>query len=131
MQEIMKKNNTWNIRRLVNEMIVPSTQRIILKIVGFLDFVTSNSFLSSKSRKLRIAVGSTEVSYTSLKPKMCTHTFLLHSTESSQFLVCGMSSIAQSSRLGFMCYTFGIDLSFVHLQCYVIGGKSHMLLRDL
>ena len=31
----MKKNNTWNIRRLVNETIVPATQRIILKIVGF------------------------------------------------------------------------------------------------
>ena len=29
LQEIMKKNNTWNIRRLVIEMIVPSTQRII------------------------------------------------------------------------------------------------------
>ena len=36
LQEIMKKNNTWNIRGLVNEMIVPSTQCIILKIVGFL-----------------------------------------------------------------------------------------------
>ena len=31
-----KKNDTWNIRRLVNERIVPSTQRIILKIAGFL-----------------------------------------------------------------------------------------------
>ena len=30
-----EKNNTWNIIRLVNETIVPSTQRIILKIVGF------------------------------------------------------------------------------------------------
>ena len=27
LQEIMKKDNTWNIRRLVNETIVPSTQR--------------------------------------------------------------------------------------------------------
>ena len=35
LQEIMKKN-TWNIRRLVAESFVPSTQRIILKIVGFL-----------------------------------------------------------------------------------------------
>ena len=35
-QEIMKKNNTWNIRRLVLESFVPATQRIILKIVGFL-----------------------------------------------------------------------------------------------
>ena len=32
-----KNNNTWNIRNLVNEKIVPSTQRIILKIVGFVD----------------------------------------------------------------------------------------------
>ena len=31
----MKKNNAWNIRRLVDESFVPSTQRIILKIVGF------------------------------------------------------------------------------------------------
>ena len=28
LQEIMKKNDTWNIRRLVDETIVPSTQRI-------------------------------------------------------------------------------------------------------
>ena len=32
----MKKNNAWNIRHLVDESFVPSTQRIILKIVGFL-----------------------------------------------------------------------------------------------
>ena len=31
-----EKNNTWNIRRLVDETIVPATQHIILKIVGFL-----------------------------------------------------------------------------------------------
>ena len=36
LQEIMKKNNTWTIRRLVDESFVPSTQRIILKIVVFL-----------------------------------------------------------------------------------------------
>ena len=37
LQEIMKKIIcTWNIRRLVDETIVPATQRIILKIVGFL-----------------------------------------------------------------------------------------------
>ena len=34
LQEIIKKN-TWNIRCLVDETIVPSTQHIILKIVGF------------------------------------------------------------------------------------------------
>ena len=27
LQEIMKKNNTWNIRRLVDELFVPATQR--------------------------------------------------------------------------------------------------------
>ena len=32
-----KKNNTWNIRRLGDELFVPATQRIILKIVGFLE----------------------------------------------------------------------------------------------
>ena len=30
-----EKNNTWNIRRLVDESFVPANQRIILKIVGF------------------------------------------------------------------------------------------------
>ena len=30
-----EKKNTLNIRRLVNEMIVPATQCIILKIVAF------------------------------------------------------------------------------------------------
>ena len=37
LQEIMKKNNTWNITRLVNESFVPANQRIILKIDGFLE----------------------------------------------------------------------------------------------
>ena len=31
-----KKKNTWNIRRLVDESFIPATQRIILKIDGFL-----------------------------------------------------------------------------------------------
>ena len=35
LQEIIKKKNTWNIRLLVDETIVPSTQRIILMIVRF------------------------------------------------------------------------------------------------
>ena len=45
-----KKNNTWNIRRLVDESFVPATQRIILKIVEFLVSTIFNkqttSFLS-------------------------------------------------------------------------------------
>ena len=32
-----EKNIAWNIRRLVHESFVPSTQRIILKIDGFLE----------------------------------------------------------------------------------------------
>ena len=36
LQEIMKKNSTWNIRRMVDESFVPANQRIILKIDGFL-----------------------------------------------------------------------------------------------
>ena len=37
LQKIWKSNNTWNIRQtLVNESIIPATQRIILKIVGFI-----------------------------------------------------------------------------------------------
>ena len=35
LQEITKKNNAWNIRRLVDESFVPSIQSIILKIVRF------------------------------------------------------------------------------------------------
>ena len=35
LQEILKKDNTWNIRRLVDESFIPTIQRIILKIVGF------------------------------------------------------------------------------------------------
>ena len=41
LQEIMKKNNALNIRRLVNETVVPSTQCIILKIVGFIKCLES------------------------------------------------------------------------------------------
>ena len=32
-----KKDSIWNIRHLVDETINPATQRIILKIVGFLE----------------------------------------------------------------------------------------------
>ena len=49
-----KKINTWNIRRLINETIVPSTQRIILKIVGFLNILLSLSIpLSSESKIIK------------------------------------------------------------------------------
>jgi hypothetical protein len=33
------QNNTWNIRRLVHETIIPVTQQIILKIDGFHDLL--------------------------------------------------------------------------------------------
>ena len=36
LQEIMRKDNTWNVICLVNETIVAETQFIILKIVGFI-----------------------------------------------------------------------------------------------
>ena len=39
----MKKNNTWNIRRLIDESFVPATQRIILKIVGFQEGRANNT----------------------------------------------------------------------------------------
>ena len=63
----MKKNNAWNIRRLVNESFVPSTQRAsvftllfyqiepanyILKIVGFQDGL--GFFGTVKSRPVHI-----------------------------------------------------------------------------
>ena len=41
----MNGNNTWNIRRLVDEAFVPATQHIILKIVIF------ESLLQKKERK--------------------------------------------------------------------------------
>ena len=41
-----KKNNAWNIRRMVNETIVPATQHIILKIVGFQEISSQYGFLS-------------------------------------------------------------------------------------
>ena len=44
-----KNNNTWNIRRLVHKSFVPATQRIILKIVGFL----VNSSLAPSSPSTR------------------------------------------------------------------------------
>ena len=40
LQEVMKKNNTWNIRHLVDESFFPATKRIKLKIVGFLNFLS-------------------------------------------------------------------------------------------
>ena len=45
LQEIMKKNNTWNISPLVNDTIVPSTQRIILKIVEYHDYFMKAVYL--------------------------------------------------------------------------------------
>ena len=38
----MKKNNTWNIRRLVDESFVPATQHI-LKIVGFQELLPGST----------------------------------------------------------------------------------------
>ena len=35
-KKLWNKNNTWNIKHLVDKSFVPVTQRIILKIVGFL-----------------------------------------------------------------------------------------------
>ena len=50
-----EKNNAWNIRRLVDESFVPLTQRIILKIVGFLDFRTTLDLQFQNSYKYRTA----------------------------------------------------------------------------
>ena len=36
------KKNTWSIRLLVDEMFVPATQHIILKIVGFQNLKLQN-----------------------------------------------------------------------------------------
>ena len=42
----MKKYNAWNIRRLVDESLVPATKQIILKIVGFQNKTGAKSLLS-------------------------------------------------------------------------------------
>ena len=47
LQEIMKKNNTWNIRRLVDESFVPATQRPSVLHWRLSDFL---SLFSSPSR---------------------------------------------------------------------------------
>ena len=31
----MKKDNAWNIKSLVDELIHPATKRIMLKVIGF------------------------------------------------------------------------------------------------
>ena len=38
-KKLWKKSNTWNIRHLVDGTIIPPTQHIILKIVGFLQLI--------------------------------------------------------------------------------------------
>ena len=54
-KKLWKKNNTWNIRRLVNESFVPVTQRIILKIVGFLFILNfHNAYLSIVTKWIEI-----------------------------------------------------------------------------
>ena len=51
LQEIMKKNNTWNIRRLVDHSFVPSAQREfildwrIYELVHFVILVSINLFV--------------------------------------------------------------------------------------
>ena len=53
MQDFRKKNNTWNIRCLVHDSFVPSTQLIILKIIGFQDSAVeaANKFSRSQSEE--------------------------------------------------------------------------------
>ena len=46
-----EKNDAWNIRRLVDESFVPSTQRIILNIVRFLFSGAFVSFLVGLGQK--------------------------------------------------------------------------------
>ena len=45
LQEIMKKNNTWTIRQLENETIVPSTQRPSILYWRLLDFCSFRIYL--------------------------------------------------------------------------------------
>ena len=45
--EIMKKNNTWNIRRLVNETIVTSTQQPSVLDRRLLDFKLALDYSNS------------------------------------------------------------------------------------
>ena len=49
-----EKNNTWNIKCLVNEVFVPATQHIILKIVGF--NVSKKALIECGLAKLNLVV---------------------------------------------------------------------------
>ena len=51
----MEKNDTWNIIRLVDETIVPATQRVILKIVRFQFFLLISDGLGGVHWLLELA----------------------------------------------------------------------------
>ena len=55
--EIMKKINAWNIRCLVDELFVPTTQHITLKIVGF--FVCNHNITHAKSEFFNEIINAT------------------------------------------------------------------------
>ena len=72
LQEIMKKNHTWNIRRLVDESFVPATQRIILKIVEFQNNLNIPYWICSAEHQKWLGQSNfshKKVSYYSLKLK--------------------------------------------------------------
>ena len=58
----MKKYNTWNIRRLVDELFVPATHRIVLKIVKFLvrgsNSLGLSAYLGAVHKLCRLKIGN-------------------------------------------------------------------------
>ena len=47
LQEIMKKNNTWNIRRLVDDLFVPSSQQPRILYCKLTDFKSTKNWSSN------------------------------------------------------------------------------------
>ena len=80
----MKKNNVWNIRHLVNESFDPSTQRIILKIVGFWD--------RCKTYRLHVQI---ELNMLSMKMRGEEIFYVLHESRSSSLVFLLISNLTK------------------------------------
>ena len=124
----MKKNNAWNIRRLVDESFVPSTQPpsiFILKIVGFrkcLESKYASIHMLGRSKLFR------STSWQAVLPQIFTRITLLSSLVAIANCLCclqvfGCFSIVQNT-LSEIKYSNSLMLIF-----YSILGKIERCLR--